>query len=520
MQQPEQLPPDTQSSDYVAQLAYWTMVAALQEGEAAVKAKKETYLPKFASEEQTVYDARLKATPYTNLYGDISKALAAKPFSKELKLKEGAPSQYDALSENIDGCGRNLHVFAQESFNAALNAGIDWIFVDYTRARQNADGKPLTAAQETEQKLRPYWVRIPALNMLAAYSAFIGGEEIIYHARFREDAIQIQQYKEVTIERVRVLLRDPVVDARGNVTSFGAPRWELWEKVTGEVKGETQWLLKDVGTFSIDEIPLVPVVLTKRVSNSWQVVPALRDLAYMQLSEYRQESNLEWIKVMTCYPMFSISGISPVDDKGQPVKVKVGPSVVVIIPPNASGTGAAGELKAVEPGAASIQEVRAQLELTRKEMRDLGMQPLAEANLTVVTSAHVSKKASSAVEAWAYLFKDQLERAWKLTAKWLGDDKFEPEVVIFTDFSIDLEQGNELDALLKSEAQSVLSKQTVRDELRRRKVVASDVSEEDEQQRLAEEQATLGPEQPIDPRTGQPLDPTLQQPPKKTPTIN
>jgi hypothetical protein len=49
-------------------------------------------------------------------------------------------------------------------------------------------------------------------------------------------------------------------------------------------------------------------------------------------------------------------------------------------------------------------------------MRNLGRQPLATANLTVVTTANVSMKAHSAVQAWALLLKDALEQAWRSPA--------------------------------------------------------------------------------------------------------
>lgn len=500
----DEFDPSAVSSDYAAQAPFWNMVGAILGGESAIKAGKTTYLPKFAKETKEKYDYRLAISPFTNIYGDISKNLASKPFSKEIEMAEGTPERFEMLAENIDGQGHNLQVFASETFKAAMDKGIDWILVDYTRAKPRADGKPLTLADETEQGLRPYWVRIPAENLIAVYSVFIGGVETIYHARIKECAVEIgADLKEVTVERVRILDRMPLKDELGNVTGLADATWALWERRTG-ADGKTSWVKIDEGPITIKIIPLVPVILTKRIGGSWQAEPPLRDLAHMQITEYRQESNLEWIKVMTCFPMVCVSGMATTDNDGKPVEVTVGPNVVFLIPQNTAGSGPAGTVTIVEPSAGSIKENREQLELTRKEMRDLGMQPLTQAALTVVTTANVSKKASSAVQAWCFLFKDALELAWKYTALWLGE-KVEPEVVIHTDFAVELESGKELTAVIDGAKNSIWSKQTAFEEAKRRNVIVTERSFEEEQELVAGEQQGMEGEEEIDPRTGQPI---------------
>ena len=483
---------------------YWAMIDAILGGEGAIKAEETTYLPQFANEKDSIYEARLAHTPFTNIFADILKNLASKPFSKPIVMADGTPEQFETLAENIDGQGNNLHVFASQTFHSALGYAIDWILVEFTRAKPRPDGKPLSKAEEKEQGLRPYWVHIPAQRMLAVYSDFIGGVEIIHHARISETSTQIEGFKEVSVERVRVLMRDPIVDVDGDIVDYGPARWELWEQ--SESDGKSSWAIVESGDITIGVIPLVPVVLTKRQGGSWVIDPALRDLAYMQLTELRQESALEWVKIMTCYPMVCVSGMETQTANGEPIEIIVGPNTVFLIPQNQQGTGPAGDVKVVEPGAQSIKENREQLELTRKEMRDLGMQPMTQSALTVVTTANVSKKASSAVQAWAFLFQDALETAWKYTAMWLNET-IEPEVVIHTDFAIELESGKELTAVIDGAKNSIWSKQTAFEEAKRRNVIVTDRNFEEEQELVAGEQEgeQLKPEQMIDPVTGQPV---------------
>lgn len=499
--------PAATSSDYDSQVAFWNKVSAILEGEAAVKRAGQTYLPKFAKEKDAVYEYRLAASPFTNIYSDISKNLASKPFSKELVLAEGAPAAYVKLAENIDGQGNNLHVFASVSFKASLDKATDWIFVDYTKARPRPDGKALSRAEEAEQGLRPYWVHVPAERMLSVYSDFVGSSEVIHHVAMLETSKEVDpvSYTEVVRERVRILRRQKMVDDLGQTLSYGPATWALWEKSTSE--GKTSWTLVGEGPITIGVIPVVPVILTKRAGGSWVAEPAIRDIADMQMTEYRQESNLEWVKIMTCFPMVCVSGMATVDAKGNDVEVTVGPNTTFLIPQNSAGTGPAGTVSVVEPSSQSIAENRTQLELTRKEMRDLGMQRMAEGAETVITAAGVAKKASSAAQAWAFRFKDAIEQAWKFTAMWLGDASVEPEIVIHTDFAVEIEQGNVLDSLLKAEGQGVFSAETVRAEFKRRNAVSNDVDEEEEQERLAKQQEgqQLQPEKMIDPVTGQPI---------------
>lgn len=486
----DELDPSATSSDYDAQIGFSDMVDAILGGEETIKAAKETHLPKFSGETDAKYNYRLANAPFTNIYADISKNLASKPFSKELVLKEGTADQYLKLAENVDGQGNNLHVFASSIFKNGLDKGVDWILVDFTKARTRSDGRKLTVAEESEQGLRPYWVHIPFKRMKAVYSDFVAGVEVIHHARISETSKERDGFDEVTVERMRVLNRDRMVDGNGNTTGYGPATWELWEQKT--IADKPSWQKIDEGPITIGVIPLVPVVLTKRTGGSWIVEPPIRDLAYMQLAEYRAEANLEWVKIMTCFPMLSISGMASKDADGKDVEVNVGPNTVFLIPQNNQGTGPAGEAEYIEPASQSIVENRAQLELTRKEMRDLGMQPLSVANLTVVTTANVSKKASSAVQAWAFLFKDALEQAWKLTAMWLNDKSFEPEIVIHTDFAVEMQEGTVLSEIGAARGRGDLSLETYLGELKRRGALDPNIDVAEEMERISQEPPPLG----------------------------
>src|SRR6185369_10065266 len=457
------------------------------------------------------YKMRRENAPLTNIYADISRNLASKPFSKTCELDETTSQDLKDLADDIDGQGHNLHAFASDIFKAAIDNGITWILTDYTKVAQGA-----TLADERGMGARPYWVHITADRLLAVYSAFVNGQEIITHARIDECYIRINGYAEEHIECVRVLNRDPVVDETGNVVSYGLPTYAIYESITkandnqnaNKSTSSQEWVLKEQGLITVGYIPLVPVIFGKRHGTSWRIDPPLKDLAYLQVEEFQQESNLKTIKELTAFPMLAGEGVTvPAGAEGQPIQIGTGPAVVLISGPDANGNS--GKWHFIEPAGSSLTFLQSDLEKIRTEMRDLGMQPLATANLTVITTANVSMKAHSAVQAWALILKDRLEGAWIYTCDWLGK-KDKPEVNVHTDFAVDMQAQTELDSLLKAQAQGILSKQTIQSEFKRRGVLADDFDPDEEEKILAEEDQGLTTEVAIDPAKGELIHPTTR----------
>lgn len=507
--------PETPSSDYEAMAPFWRVVRAILAGAPAMRC--EAYLPKLPQEGKEDHKCRMDLSPFTNVYGDIASDLASKPFAKAVLLSPDASPRIagepnrdgvrsGGLVENIDAQGNSLHAFSSTAFAEGVNKGLTWIIVDHTRPRVQPVGRPLTQAEEAAQGLRPYWVHVPPENVIAAYSAVVDGEEALFHVRIKECIRRRDGWGEQEIERVRVMNRE-IIEATpdGEPLVLGPPTWTLYEERTNPVTGREEWVEVDAGAYSVPWIPAVPIFLGQREGNSFRVVPPLRDLAHMQIAEFRQEANIESISTLTAFPMLAGNGVQPpTDTQGAPIMVPVGPRSVLFAPPG--GDGSHGEWKFIEPSAESLKFLEERLKTCREEMRTLGMQPLARANLTVVTSGNLSRKASSQVEKWAILFEDGLNRALAMTSAYLG----EPDTTaatLYKDFAIEAEEGAEVTALLKAEAQGIISKRVVADEMKRRNVLADSYDHEADQLQLAEEQAGLEPEMTIDPITGQEIPP-------------
>lgn len=500
MAENQKLGPDATSSEYEAMRPLWRMVDAINGGAPAMRAAGTEYLPKFADEGEKDYQHRVAAAPLTNLYSDISRSLAAKPFAREVKLGGTPPDDVDQLCEDIDGEGNNLHVFAESVFALGIDKAWSWIFVDHTKVVPAENGRPRTVAEEREAGARPLWVHIPADRMKAAYRVRDGVRDVWVHARIDESCVEQDGYGERTVERIRILDRPALKDASGRVT-FGPATYRVEEKKALTDGGQVWEIVEGPAPLTIGVIPLVRFQPDKRK-------PPLRDLAWMQVEGFQQEANLKHTKEMTCFPMLAGQGVrQPKDDDGKAIRVPVGPRSVLFSEPDQSGNHGTWEF--LEPGAESIKTLMQGLDDHWTNMRDLGMQPLTKSNITVITSANVSKKANSALQAWTIQLKDALEQAFVFTAMWLGDEAKAVEVDIHDDFSVDLEAGAELASVLNAEKQRIISKRTAGEEMQRRGVLSANWDPEREQEQLADEGADPdgGGEDDgaIDPRTGRPI---------------
>ena len=426
---------------------YWEMVTTIVDGRDAMIEAGELYLPKFPNETPNDYKFRLKTAKFTNVYRDILEGLAQKPFAHELMLSEDSPAQLKELAEDIDGRGNHLHVFAGETFFAGINTAIDWILVDYTRS----DGVR-TVEEERTAGVRPYWVHIPAQNVIWVESEIIRGRE--------------------QLTKVKIL------EETGKVRTFERDGETVTWKVEKE-QGEGKWEVVDEGTLSLNEIPLVPFITGRRKGKKWRFQPPMKDAADLQIELYQQETSLKHIKTMTCFPMLAGNGVQPEMEGDKPAAVPVGPKAVLYAPPNADGNH--GTWEWIGTDAATLRFLADDVQSTTKELREIGRQPLTaqSGNLTVITTAFAAQKGNSAVQAWALQLKDALENAMLLTAKWMKITA-PVEVKVFTDFGIDDMDDNAPEHLLKARELGDLSATTLREEFKRRGILGPEFDEEEE----------------------------------------
>lgn len=458
--------------------APWTLINDILDGAERARANA-TYLPKYEDEGQQEYDRRRSTAPWRPEFADALRSLASKPFDKDIGLKGDVSERAKALAEDIDGRGNSLTRYSAEAFEKAIAKGLHCILVDYPSMALGA-----TRAEEKQAGARPYWIHIEASDIVALYTSWQGGREVVEHFRYRETATVRDGFKESTVERIRI---------------YEPGLWEVWEKKAGD----RDWAQVDAGPINRSgktDVPLVMLFTGERLGEM-KVRPPLASLAAMQIELFQALSRQDEILTYAGSPMLSAEGMTAPQDGGG---VAVGPKRVMYAPPG--GEGSTPRWSFIQPDAANIKEIRDHVKSIIDDMRRLGMQPLTQMSGTPTATGQSieAAKAHSAVEAWAMALKDSLEQAWVFTCEWMGEDA-NVECIVSTDFDVVPFAQAPLTALKEARAARDISQRTYWDGLRRFDVLPQDFDAEAEEETLAEEMQGLEPEEGIDPRTGSPL---------------
>lgn len=465
------------SPDIECMVPYWDMVTDIIAGEEAIKAGGEAYLPKFPEEADKDYAFRVEVGKFTNIYRDTLEGLATKPFQDEVQLVgSAATDKMKEFCEDVDGCGNNLSTFAALTFFNGINYAIDWIFVDYPTV---TDADNLSRAEAKKRNLKPYWRHILGKNVLEVQSHMEGSKERIDYFRYQEPS-----YGD---EPVRVRVYKEEYDANLNKHIM----WYLYRKLKEPTPEGDDFEEIGRGEMSIGFIPVVPFITGRRDGNKFKFYPVMKDAANLQIKLYQNESALEYIKVLACYPMLATDGIKPkLGADGKPDKIAVGPGRVLYGCELKNGGG--GTWKYVEPNANSLEFLKKDIDKTKTDLRELGRQPLTalSSQLTTVTTSIAAGKAKSAVTTWALALKDCLENALYITMLWdskeVPDNK-QPEVYVYTGFDNVLEDGSDLEELGKARERHDISQETYWEELKRRKILSAEFTAERERARLLED---------------------------------
>ena len=338
---------DTNKPDYEC-VAYRQMdedvalVRTVVGGTKLMRVAGENLLPKHPNEEAVDYDRRLARAVLFNALAKTVNGLTGMVFRKDPVLSDDTPAMIVEHAKNIDLAGRDLSVFARDVYNDAMTDGHSWVMVDAPRV---AEGEVVTLQQERERGLRPYWVQILKQDAINWRYELVDGRPVLTLFVYRELAmVPSGDFGEEVKERYRVL----------RPGSF-----ELWEKVQSKTK--TQWNLVDVGTTTIDYIPVV-FVPTNRTSH-FRSDPPLLDLAYENVEHWQVRSDHRHALMFASVPL-------PVFIGTEMEGVAWGPNRALFIDnPDASAS-------ILETSGSSIGESRQELKDIEARMAALGLQML------------------------------------------------------------------------------------------------------------------------------------------------
>jgi hypothetical protein len=356
----------------------------------------------------------------------------------------------------------------------------------------------MTLADEMALGMRPYLILVPHTQIMAIYTDRVGGETIVTHVRILEEDVERDGFGERPVKRIRVL--EP-------------GRWELY---TQDSMGASGWVLKSSGelrksaTQLWDRVPLF-TFKTGKEKTPFDVKPPFLDLAYKNVEHWQSSSDQRNILAQSRFPMLAVSGfegsvetpISDEDGDGQEMPRQmpfaIGPNAILT-------TGdPGGKWYYVEPGGAAIEKGAADLDRLEREMRVLGLEPLAPAagSKNTATEAGINEaKARSPIEEWARGLEFRMSMAIKAMLEWV-DMSGDPVVHFKAKVSAGGAGSSEFMLLNQLRMTGTLSKLTILEEAKRRGILSPHFDPMEEMARLIIE----GPTGDVAPYLGLPPTP-------------
>lgn len=410
--------PTTKSGKFTAVESQWSMVDSLMGGTQTMRAAGERYLPRNPKELESDYTARVARTTLFNAYKRSIQHAVARAFTKDVAL-EGYPGELTIFMEDVDSQGRDLTQFSKAIFTDSLNRGISYLLVEFPRR----DVQPLTLADAIASGDRPYWVPIPATNVLAAFSVLEGGSERLTYFRFIENLVEPTSdgLSEQTIQQVKVFKQpfklSPVTFDIYRKDSTGT--WFLFEG--------------DVPLLGMPQIPVVPDYTNR--TGFFIGTPPLLDLAETNVAHWQSSSEQRNILHVARVPFLHVKGMAAsFDGEGKPKEQEISIHSVLV-------TDKEGDAKWVETTGAGIKAGADDLADLESKMEALGLMLTAPRSGTATATENSinAAESNSILKDYALALADTLEQALFLTGMYLGLDVSSGKVVIDTSFAVDLQ---------------------------------------------------------------------------------
>lgn len=438
----------------------------------AMRAAGTTYLPKEPAESQPAYDNRRNRSTLFNAFSKTVSDMTGKVFTKAVMLSKEVPQQLQDFAENIDLAGRHLNVFARDVFFDGLQVGGNYILVDMPPKMENADGSPVTLAQEQAAKIRPYLIHITVERVLGWKADTIGGVTTLTQIRFKECVSEPDgEFGEKEVEQIRVI--DAGVNG-GNAT------WRTFRKSTTP-KPTDEWELYRSGSTTLAKITLVPFYTNRTGFMTFS--PPLEKLADLNVAHWQSQSDQRNILHVARVPILFGAGFDA------DATLAVGASEMV------RSSAPDAKLTYVEHSGAAISAGDKDLENIERQMEAMGLQLLVgkPGGQSATGEIRDDSKENSPLAMMADALGDALEQALGFMAEYIGlgiNGDNGGSVTVNKDFGVSSMRGD-LQQLIAARANGDISRETLWEEMQRRDYLGPTFDGDVEKERIASEPPPL-----------------------------
>lgn len=410
--------PDYACPAYLRMAPRWQLVHDIRAGTIAIREKRQYYLPRFEAETPADWLARVSMTFVADHYATTITEHVGLVFATPPKLGDDVPAKIRDLTEDIDGEGNHLDVFAQAAFDDALHLGHCVLFTDYPVA----DGIK-TKADERIAQARPYVTLYRANDIMSWRTATVGGVKVLTQIVFREASDEASgEFGSACVTRYREIKQQVFYDEiTGRATGLGAITWRAWKAITttgpestntNATQGASSFQAIGEGTITGPDRICARVVYGGQRTGYLESIPHLMGLAFSNLEETQVSSDYANVmhKCNVPTPVFIGRNTSP-DAQGQTVQMGQGIDIPI-----------GGDAKIMEPSGVALNATRTRIEDLRAQMRRQGATSGDETGkvMTAIEAKIYAKQRNAKLQRAARSLQDALEGVFADMAAFMG----------------------------------------------------------------------------------------------------
>ena len=401
---------NTPCSAYAAVEERYRLVTALMGGTVAMRAEGENYLPQYPKETRERYNDRLKVSVLYEAFSSTIRNLSGRPFGQSVQLSQDSMQWYADMISDIDAQGTDLTVFARHCLEDILVYGKAHILAEYpnTYELQEQLGRQLSRADEMQQNIRPYLVRLSPKDVIGWRTERQGGQEVLTRLRYR-------------VNRTLPSADSDWEDKQKKCVVVWTP-----ETITvHEQSEEGEWI---AGAPTVNTLGMIPVctVYANRVG-PLMANPPLEALAHLNAKHWKNQSDQDQIEEVARIPMLHMTGYDPKEVQTLEVAAY---KIVANRNPQA-------QMQVVETNGSAVTVGQESLKELVSQMEDMALEALRRRSSGSKTATEVAIQVGrnvSDLEAYCVLLERGLAKSLYYMALWSGLTLDMPTVKISTDF--------------------------------------------------------------------------------------
>lgn len=472
------MPVNTTHADYDNFKIKWKRCRDVSKGQDAVHDAGETYLPRLKEQAQSDYENYKKRSTFYNATWRTISGLVGMMLRQPPAI-EAPQSVIDLITADVDGAGKPMQLFAQETCENALEVGRLGILVDCSPIIV-ADGATPTMADSAAQNIRPTLQMYSAETIINWRTGRVANATVLIMVVLQESVVDAEdEFKGKMEDRWRVL----------DLADNGAYRQRLYKKKVPVVADNVEFEQVGSDIFptcygkAMGYIPFMFLGTDDTTSDVDE--PPLIDLVNLNIAHYRVTADYEHGCHFTGLPTLFLSGFR---QENTTDKVYIGSEAAII----SSNENARAEY--VEFSGAGLGALEKNLASKETQMAILGarmLEPQQRAKEAADSQSIKRKGEESMLASVAQAISLGLTQALKWFTEFAGHDSSNVKFVLNRDFYPAPMTPAELSGLVMAWQQGAISEQTLFAKLQQGEIIDRDTTFEEEQARILAKQQQM-----------------------------